>query len=170
MAGEVAVEKRVKIGKYQQQMIGLALIASVVLGVCIVLSVFFVKYIIFNAKVIEAKDAAINDYETAIQNSKSLEGLVLGLADNKDLESVALGTADESCFEQVGDKKEKIDYGEKYRTESSSGKGISRKNESMFCSKSGSRCLTSQGKHRSANVLVGSNFQDFQLGARSTGA
>jgi hypothetical protein len=118
MAGEVAVEKRVKISKYQQQMIGLALLASVVLGVCIVLSVFFIKYIAFNAKVIEAKDAAINDYETAIQNSKTLEGLVLGLADNKDLESVALGTADESCFEQVGDKKEKIDYGEKYRTES----------------------------------------------------
>lgn len=115
MAREVAVGKRIKIGKYQQQMILFALLAAIVLGVSIVLSVFFIKYIAFNSKVIEGKDAAIKDYDMAISNSKTLEGLVLGLADNKDLESVALGTVDRACFEP--DSGKRINYSEKYRAE-----------------------------------------------------
>ncbi len=63
-----AVEKRLKISKTQQQTLLIALITAVVVGVCIVLAVFFGKYIGFNKKVIAAKDSAIVDYEKTIKN------------------------------------------------------------------------------------------------------
>lgn len=63
-----AVEKRVKISKTQQQTLLIALIAAVVVGVCIVLAVYFGKYIGFNKRVIAAKDSAIADYEATISN------------------------------------------------------------------------------------------------------
>lgn len=63
-----AVEKRVKISKTQQQTLLIALITAVVVGICIVLAVYFGKYIGFNKKVIAAKDSAIADYEATISN------------------------------------------------------------------------------------------------------
>lgn len=63
-----AAEKRVKISKTQQQTLLIALITAVVVGICIVLAVYFGKYIGFNKKVIAAKDSAIEDYETTIKN------------------------------------------------------------------------------------------------------
>lgn len=63
-----AVEKRIKISKTQQQTLLIALVTAVVVGVCIVLAIYFGKYIGFNKKVIAAKDAAISDYEATIKN------------------------------------------------------------------------------------------------------
>lgn len=65
---EVAVGKRIRINKMQQQIILAVLAASLVLGVAIVFCVFFIKYIAFNTKVIDAKDKAISNYYSAISN------------------------------------------------------------------------------------------------------
>lgn len=63
-----AVSKRIKISKTQQQTLLITIVTAVILGVCLVLGIFFVKYIKFNGKVIAAKDAAISDYEKTIKN------------------------------------------------------------------------------------------------------
>ena len=63
-----AVSKRVKISKTQQQMLLIALVAATLMGVFMVLIVFFAKYISFNGKVISAKDNAIVGYEKTIKN------------------------------------------------------------------------------------------------------
>lgn len=66
---EAAVGKRIKISKIQQQQMLAVLGASLIFGVSLVFSIFFVKYIIFNSKVIDAKDTAISNYYTAIKNA-----------------------------------------------------------------------------------------------------
>lgn len=106
-----AVGKRIKISKYQKQVVGIVLVAAVVLGVSIVISIFFIKYIIFNSKVITRKNAAIDGYNVAIKNSKILDGEVLALSDNKSLESVARGTV-RKCYGADG---KKIDFGKMYQ-------------------------------------------------------
>ena len=65
---EAAVGKRIKISKIQQHMMLAVLVTSLTFGVSIVFSIFFVKYIAFNSKVIEAKDESISKYYTAIKN------------------------------------------------------------------------------------------------------
>ena len=65
---EKAVGKRIKISKIQQQIMLAVLGTSLVFGVCLVFSVFFVKYIIFNSTVISEKDKAIEDYYSAISS------------------------------------------------------------------------------------------------------
>lgn len=111
MANEVAVGKRIRISKYQQQMIGLVLLAAVVLGMAIVISIFFVKYIVFNGKVIAEKDVAIDGYNKALSNAGILSGEVLGLSNNKALESVARGT-EGKCYDSDG---KKIDFNVAYQ-------------------------------------------------------
>lgn len=103
---EVAVGKRIKISKYQKQTIGLVLVAAVVLGVCVVVAVFLIKYIGFNAKVITEKENAVAGYDTAIKNAAKLKAEVLGLAENEDLESVGRDTLTE-CYNENG---KRIDY------------------------------------------------------------
>lgn len=107
----VAVGKRIKISKYQRQMILLVLISAVVLGMAVVMSIFFIKYIIFNSKVITEKDRAISGYDTAIKNADVLKSEVLELADNKALESVARGTVGE-CYDSDG---KRINFEKKYQ-------------------------------------------------------
>lgn len=63
-----AFSKRLKISKTQQQTLLITIITAVILGVCLVLGIYFVKYIKFNGKVIAAKDEAIADYEKTIKN------------------------------------------------------------------------------------------------------
>jgi hypothetical protein len=65
---EMAVGKRIRINKIQQQMMLAALGTSLVLGVSQVLSVYFIKYINFNMQVIDEKDKSINAYYTTIKN------------------------------------------------------------------------------------------------------
>ncbi len=67
MAQEIAVGKRLKISKAQQNMLLAVLGASIVLGVGIVFSIWLVKYIFFNMKVIDAKDAAVLEYNDVIK-------------------------------------------------------------------------------------------------------
>lgn len=68
MAKEVAISKRVKISKAQQNMIIMVVIASVVLGVMIALTVHFIKQIAFNARVISEEEAAIVSYSEVIES------------------------------------------------------------------------------------------------------
>ncbi len=63
-----AITKRAKISKTQQETLLITLVSATLLGICGVLLVYFIKYINFNNKVIDAKDAAIVDYETTIKN------------------------------------------------------------------------------------------------------
>ena len=65
---ETAVGKRIKISKIQQHMMLAALGTSLVFGVSLVFSIYFIKYISFNTKVISEKDTAISNYNIAIKN------------------------------------------------------------------------------------------------------
>ena len=68
MAKDKAIGKRVKISKAQQVMLGTVAGAALILGVCLVFSVYFLKYIKFNGKVISEKDKAIKGYSSAISS------------------------------------------------------------------------------------------------------
>ncbi|MBQ2638861.1 hypothetical protein IJF91_02250 [Candidatus Saccharibacteria bacterium] len=65
---EKAVGKRIKISKIQQQNMVAVLITSLIFGVCLVFTIFFAKYIVFNTTVIAEKDKAIDGYYSAIKN------------------------------------------------------------------------------------------------------
>ena len=67
MAEKIA-EKRVRISKIQQQMMLSVLGASLVLGVSLVVSIYFIKHMNFNGKVIQKRDEAISNYDQAIKN------------------------------------------------------------------------------------------------------
>lgn len=60
--------KREKISKAQQYTMLEVLGASLVLGACIVISVFLIKYIKFNTQIIAAKNDAIAEYDETIRN------------------------------------------------------------------------------------------------------
>lgn len=60
--------KREKISKAQQYTMLEVLGASLVLGTCIVMSIFLIKYIKFNATIIGEKNNAIMDYDRTIRN------------------------------------------------------------------------------------------------------
>lgn len=60
--------KRLKISKAQQHTMLEVLGASLVLGTCMVISLFLFKYIKFNTEIITQKGAAINDYDESIRN------------------------------------------------------------------------------------------------------
>lgn len=62
-----AAKKRDIISKAQQMTILEVLGASLVLGTCIVLSTFLIKYIKFNTTVIAEKNEAISDYDATIR-------------------------------------------------------------------------------------------------------
>ena len=68
MVKEVAIEKRAKISKAQQNIILAVLAASVVLGVSVSLAMYFIRLIGFNAKVISAEDKAIVAYSGVIES------------------------------------------------------------------------------------------------------
>lgn len=60
--------KREKISKAQQYTMLEVLGASLVLGTCIVMSIFMIKYIKFNATIIGEKNEAITEYDQSIRN------------------------------------------------------------------------------------------------------
>ena len=60
--------KREKISKAQQYTILEVLGASLVLGACVVLSIFLIKYIDFNTLVITEKNEAISEYDQTLRN------------------------------------------------------------------------------------------------------
>ncbi|MBR3319791.1 hypothetical protein IKG20_00570 [Candidatus Saccharibacteria bacterium] len=63
-----AIGKRLKISKAQRMMLLAVAGASLILGVCLVFSVYFLKYIKFNSVVISEKDRAVKEYSKAIKN------------------------------------------------------------------------------------------------------
>ncbi len=68
MAKEIAIGKRAKISKAQQNMMVMVAIASIVLGVAIALTVRFVQQIAFNSKVIAAEEQSIAQYSDVIKS------------------------------------------------------------------------------------------------------
>lgn len=65
---DVSTSKRSKISKAQQLTMVEVLIASLILGACMVLSVFLMKYIKFNTRIISEKNQAIMDYDASLRN------------------------------------------------------------------------------------------------------
>lgn len=63
-----ASTKRFKISKAQQYTLLEVLVASFVLGTCLVLAIFLIKYIKFNTVIISEKNAAITDYDQTIRS------------------------------------------------------------------------------------------------------
>ena len=66
MAKEVAIGKRLKITKAQQNMLFSVLLVSIVFGGALAASINLIKRISFNAEVISAKDKALDDSSNAI--------------------------------------------------------------------------------------------------------
>ena len=114
MAKEIAISKRAKISKAQQNMIIMVAVASVVLGIMIALTVHFVKQIAFNARVISEEEAAIVSYSEVIESvgiCKSPEGKVYSKKelDGCDPDSVEAseipGTLRSDILEKLADNK-----------------------------------------------------------------
>lgn len=68
MDNKPASGKRAKISRAQQYTMLEVLGASLVLGACVVLAIFMIKYIKFNTQIIAAKNDAITDYDKTIRN------------------------------------------------------------------------------------------------------
>ncbi len=68
MAVKLAIGKRLKISQSQQYIILAVLLASLALGTCIVLSIYFIKTMMFNGKIIGEKDIVLSNYEKTIKN------------------------------------------------------------------------------------------------------
>lgn len=62
------ITKQLKISKAEQNMLLAVLIAALLLGVAIVVSINLIKYIAFNAEVLTAKDEAIGNYSRTMKN------------------------------------------------------------------------------------------------------
>lgn len=65
---DTAPSKRVKISRAQQLTMLEVLVASLVFGACAVVSIFLIKYISFNTRIIAAKNQAITDYDQSLRN------------------------------------------------------------------------------------------------------
>lgn len=96
MAKSIAVGKRLKISKAQQNMLAAVAGASFILGISLVFAVYFLKYIKFNATVISEKDLAIQGYSDAIRdigickkpNGRVYNNSELSLCDPNDSDSL----------------------------------------------------------------------------------
>ena len=67
MAKDKAIGKRLRISKAQKNMFAAVAGASLILGISLVFSVYFLRYITFNSKVISEKGKAIEGYSDAIK-------------------------------------------------------------------------------------------------------
>lgn len=67
--GKKAADKRVRIFKAQQQMMLVVAATSVIFGVCLVLCIHFIQYMLFNGKVLAAEDESIASYGKVIKDS-----------------------------------------------------------------------------------------------------
>lgn len=68
MAEDKPQGKRLKISHAQQITMLEVLLASLVLGTCMVIALFLIKYINFNTKIIAAKNEAIDAYDQTLRN------------------------------------------------------------------------------------------------------
>lgn len=92
MADRPAETKRIKISKAQRLTLLEVLIASLILGSCIVIVNFLMKYIGFNAKVIGAKNEAIVEYDQTIRNI----GICVDIDNNGRLDNAEIEKCDPS--------------------------------------------------------------------------
>ncbi len=94
-----AEKKRQKISKAQQITMLEVLAASLVLGTCMVISIFLIKYIKFNTKIISEKSEAITEYDQSLQNI----GVWRDTDNNKRLSDKELDNCDPNAlsYEQV---------------------------------------------------------------------
>ena len=86
---EVAIKKRAQIDQATQIMLVAVCLASMALGCAAVLSVHFVKWMGFNAKVMGEQDAVIKDFKEIQKNMEVLAMNVDALSENEDLEVMA---------------------------------------------------------------------------------
>ncbi len=75
---EFAIGKKLKISKAHQNILLAVLGASLILGTAMVLSVWLIRYIAFNKKVIAAKDEAIINYSQVIEQTGTCEAPMAG--------------------------------------------------------------------------------------------
>ena len=101
MANEVAVGKRLAIKKINKQMFAMVLISASAVAVIIVASVWLVKTIMFNVRIIETQDETLTLYEANSKAIVSLNNKVMGLSNNAALESVAR-ERELSCLDASG--------------------------------------------------------------------
>lgn len=64
----MAEKKKDRVDVLRQQIMLVSLLAAIVVGICMVLVIFFIKYIAFNTKVITEKDKSIENYSLSIRN------------------------------------------------------------------------------------------------------
>ena len=92
---EIAIGKRAQIDKASQKIFLAVCGASIVLGLALVGSIYFVKWMIFNGKIITRKDEVIQDYKSIQSNVSTLRHNIIGdsdtpgLAGNANLEVIA---------------------------------------------------------------------------------
>ena len=85
----VALAKRAKIDSAQRNMFVAVALASIILGVTIVGSIYLVRLFVFNNNVSAVKDEVIDEYKKAQSSLTELTGKVSELAKNERLEVVA---------------------------------------------------------------------------------
>lgn len=104
MAKQVALKKRAMIDKATQKIFLTICVMGVVLGLALVGSIYFIKWMSFNGKVIARKDEIIQSYKEIQKNIESLKTEIIGngeddannLANNEYLEVIA-GAREASC-------------------------------------------------------------------------
>lgn len=89
MAKEKTTDKRVKISKAQQQIMLMALVTSLIFGVALVLSIYFIRSSAFYTKVLTAEDESIENY------SKSI--LDIGICKDSDRDKILSKKEIEKC-------------------------------------------------------------------------
>lgn len=93
----VAFEKRAKMDKAQQEIMLIAALASAVVGFTLVGSIFLIRTIIYNSKLISANEVIIDAYKDIQTNLTSIETQIGDLSTNESLESVARSRDSNRC-------------------------------------------------------------------------
>lgn len=94
---EVAISKRAKISKAQQNMLLAVFGTGIVVGITIAVVSYFIRAIDFNARVIIAKDKAIVDYSETIENTgvcKKPSGKIYTVEELKNCDPKTLNASD----------------------------------------------------------------------------
>jgi hypothetical protein len=107
-ANDTAMDKRQEIKQIGKEVFLVVAIAAAAFGMIVVGAIYLVKQIIFNAKVLEAKDETVAVYEANAEAIKELNEKVLGLSVNEALETVAK-ERDPSCMTLGGELKDFAD-------------------------------------------------------------
>ena len=93
----VAFEKRAKMDKAQQEILLICCIASAIIGFTLVGSIFLIRKISYNAKLIGANDIVIDTYKDMQKSLDEIESQISSLSNNENLESVGRLRDSETC-------------------------------------------------------------------------